>query len=99
MEDSPCLELGLAEHLTLDLSVDLAHILLDVKRNWGTTRSRTHEQLSSRVLVALQLLWSLSKLQVPQLLFLLAFGILLEVLHQVLDLFDLGVSIGVDNLS
>lgn len=37
MEDSPCLERGLSKHLSLDLPVDLTHILLNVKRDWGST--------------------------------------------------------------
>ena len=50
------------------------------------------------VLEALQLLRVLVELQVPQLLLLDAFGVRLEVLHQVLDLLNLGISVGVHDL-
>lgn len=98
MENAPSLQRGLAEHLALNLTVDLTHVLLDVKRDRSTTWTSSHEKLASLILVSPQLLWSFSELQVPELLLLLTLRVGLEVLHQVLDLFDLGIGVGMNNL-
>ena len=51
------------------------------------------------VLIAREFLRVLIELQVPQLLLLLALRVLLEVLHEVLDLLDLRFGIGMQDLS
>ena len=51
------------------------------------------------VLIAREFLRVLIELQVPQLLLLLALSVLLEVLHEVLDLLDLRFGIGMQDLS
>lgn len=99
MENTPSLQLCLAEHLSLNLPINLTHVLLNVKWDWCSTWSCSHQQLSSLILEALQLLRLLSELQMPELLLLNTFGIGLKVGHQVLDFFDLGVSICMHNLS
>ena len=99
MEYAPSLQLGLAEHLSLNLTVDFTHVLLNIKRDRSTTRTSSHEKLASLILVSPQLLWSFGEFQVPELLLLLTLHIGLEVLHQILDLFDFGVSICMNNLS
>lgn len=98
MEDGPVLQLSLSVHLALDLPVDLTRTLLYVKAHVSASIVCTHHEIASVVLEALQLLRVLIELQVPQLLLLLALFICLEVVHQVLDLFDLGLSIGMHNL-
>lgn len=98
MEDGPILELHLGEHLALDLAIDLTSTLLNVKARWCTTSIGTHEEISSVVLVALELLGVLVELEMPEGLLLNALLVGLEVVHQVLDLLDLSLSVGVHDL-
>ena len=99
MEDTPGLERRLREHLSLDFAVDLSCILLDVEGGWVATGAGSHEEVSSLVLVAREFRRILVELQVPQLLLLLALRVLLEVLHKVLDLLNLRIGVGVQDLS
>jgi len=98
VEDSPILQLHLSEHLALDLTIDLTSTLLDVKASRCTRSIGSHEKVTSLVLDTLQLLRILVEFQVPSSLLLLALLVVLEALHQVLDLLDLSFSVGVDNL-
>lgn len=98
MEDAPRLECGLGEHLALDLAFQVARVRLNVDRLRSPTRACAHLELARSVLEALQLLWILVELEMPQLLLLLALLVGLEVRHQVLDLLDLGIGVGVHDL-
>jgi len=98
VEDAPSLEGRLGEHLCLDLAVNLPGILLDVELVWCTAGGGSHNQVSSIVLVAGELSWSLLELKMPLLLLLLALFVGGEGLEEVLALFDFLLSVGVDNL-
>lgn len=98
MEDCPIFELNLSEHLALDLAIDLTSTLLNVKAGRSTGSIGTHQKVTSLVLYALQLLRIFVELEVPGSLLLLAFLVVLEVVHQILDLLDLGFSVGVNDL-
>ena len=99
MENSPGFECWLREHLSLDLAVDFSHVLLDVESVRTSTSCWAHKEFSCAILESIEFLWIFIELQVPLLLLLDAFLICLEVLHQVLDLLDFGLSIGVKNNS
>jgi hypothetical protein len=98
VEDGPVLELSLGEHLTLDLAVDFTCALLNVEGVRSSTGVGPHEEIAGVVLEALEFLRVLIKLQMPERLLLLALLVGLEVVHEVLDLLDLGFSIGMDDL-
>ena len=98
VEDGPVLELDLGEHLALNLTVDLTSALLDVETVRSTACVGTHQQVASGVLETLELLRILVELQMPECLLLLALLVGLEVMHEILDLLDLGLSVGVHNL-
>ena len=98
-EDAPCLKGGLGEHLALDFAVNITHVLLDVERVRTATSRRSHEEFSSRILESVEFRWVLVELQVPQLLFLHALRVGLEVGHEVFDLLDLGLGIRVQDHS
>jgi len=83
----------------LDLAINVTCILLDVEALGSTTRASAHEQLTSLVLEALELLRVLVELQVPELLLFDTLRVLLEVRHEVLNLIDLSRSVGMHNLS
>lgn len=72
VEDSPVLELHLSEHLALDLAIDLTCTLLNVEARRCTTSIGTHQEIAGIVLIALQLLWIVTELEVPEGLLLLA---------------------------
>jgi len=99
VEDAPGFELRLSEHLALDLSIDVAHVLLNVEAVGSARTARAHEKFASLVLEAFQLLRVFVELQAPELLLLDTLGILFEVLHQVFDFLDLCLGIGVHDLS
>ena len=99
MEDAPRLELRLREHLALDLTVQIARISLNVDRLGSAAGTSSHLEPAGRVLESLQLLRILVELEMPKLLLLLTLLVGLEVVHQVLDLPDLRVGVGVHDLS
>jgi len=98
VKDAPRLQLGLSEHLALDLAVDLSRVFLNVERDRCTTGAWTHHEIACFVFEPAQLLRILIELEVPKLLLLDTFRIGLEMGHQVLDLLDLGFRVGVHNL-
>lgn len=98
MEDGPILKLRLSKHLALDLSIDFTSALFYVKTVRSATGIRTHQETTSVVLKALEFLRVLIKLQVPKLLLLDALFVCLEMLHQVLNLLNLGICISVNDL-
>jgi len=95
MEDAPSCKGWLREHLALNLTIQVASVRLNVNRCRSTAGASSHLELARGVLEAVQRLWHIVDLHVPQLLLLDTFGIGLEVLHQVLDLLDLSVGIRV----
>jgi hypothetical protein len=99
MEDSPLGQSWLIEHLVLDLPVDLSGTSFDVKGVSLATSFRSHDHVSSLVLVAFEWSWVVLELEMPQLLFLKALGMSVEDLEKVLALSDFPVSISVNNLS
>jgi len=98
MENGPILKLRLSKHLALDLSIDFTSTLFNVKTVRSATGIRTHQETTGIVLKALEFLRILVELQVPKLLLLDALLVCLEMLHQVLNLLNLGISISVDDL-
>jgi hypothetical protein len=98
MEDGPILKLRLSKHLALDLSIDFTSTLFNVKTVRSAAGIRTHQETTSVVLKALEFLGVLIKLQVPKLLLLDALFVCLEMLHQVLNLLNLGICISVNDL-
>ena len=98
MEDGPVLELSLGVHLALDLTIDLTCALLDVELVGSATSIWPHEEVAGHVLEALEFLRVLVELQVPKCLLLLTLLVGLKVVHEVLDLLDLGFSVGVHDL-
>lgn len=98
MEDGPVLELNLGEHLALDLTIDLTSTLLDVETIGSTTCVWAHQQVASSVLKTLELLRILVELEMPKRLLLFTLLVSLEVMHEILDLLDLGFSICMHNL-
>lgn len=99
VEDAPGLEGRLGEHLALDLAVQITSVRLDVDRCRSAGCTCSHLELASSVLEATQRLWHIVDLHVPQLLLLDALDVCLEVCHQVLDLFDLGIGVRVHDHS
>jgi len=97
VEDAPGLESGLSEHFTLDLAVDVAHVLLNVESVGGSVSSRAHQEFSGVELISIESLRVLVELKVPELLLLHTLGIGLEVSHQVLDFLDFSFSVGMQN--
>ena len=95
IKDAPRLQLGLSEHFALDLAVYLSRVLFDIERDRRTAGAWTHEEISSFVLETFQLLRILVELEVPKLLLFNTFRIRFEMVHQILDLLDLGFSVGV----
>jgi len=81
----------------LDLAVDFSRVLFDVERDRCTTGSGAHKEITCIVLEALELLRVLVELQVPELLLLNTLGVVLEAVHQVFDLLDLGLGVRVHN--
>lgn len=47
VEDSPCLESRLSEHLSLNLAVNFTHALFDVKAVCASTSIWSHEEFTS----------------------------------------------------
>jgi len=64
-EDAPGFQSWLGEHLALDLSVDVAHVLLNVERVGVAACRRSHEEFSSIVLESFEFARVLVELQVP----------------------------------
>ena len=95
MEDAPRLHRGLRKHLALDLAFEITRVRLDIDRNRSATRASTHLELARSVLKPVQRVWRLVDLEMPQLLLLDTLRVSLEVCHQVLDLLDLSVRVGV----
>ena len=95
VEDAPGLEGRLREHLTLNLAIQVASVRFDVDRCRSATSAGSHLELASRVLESAKRLRHIVDFHVPQLLLLDTLGVGLEVLHQVLDLFDLGIGVRV----
>lgn len=95
VEDAPSSQGRLREHLALNLAIQVSSIRLDVDRCRSATSAGSHLELAGCVLEAAQRAWHIVDLHVPQLLLLDALGVCLEVIHQVLDLLDLGVGIRV----
>jgi hypothetical protein len=93
MENSPGFKSRLSKHFTLDLTVDVPHILLDVEGVWTSTSGGSHKEFSSGVLESIEFLRCLVELQVPELLLLDASLVSLEVMHQVFDLLNFGFGI------
>lgn len=98
MEDGPVLELHLGEHLALNLTVNLTGTLFDVEAGRSTTSISTHQEITSVVLETTKLLRILVEFEVPCSLLFFALLVGLEVVHQVLDLFNLCFSIGMHDL-
>lgn len=98
MENAPSLQGRLREHLTLNLAIQVASIRLNVDGLWSATRAGSHLELARSVLESSELLRSLVELEVPKLLLLDTLRVRLEVVHQVLDLLDLGIGVCVHDL-
>jgi len=98
VEDTPGLQGWLREHLCLDLTIEVTSALLDVELVRSTAARRTHNQISSVILVALHFSWSVLELEMPSLLLLLALLVGGECGEEMLALLDLLVGVGVDNL-
>lgn len=98
MEDTPCFECWLSKHFGLYLPVKLTSTLFYVEGVCGTTVGGTHNEISCVILETLDLGWSVFELEMPLLLLLFALLIGREGLKEILALFDLFVSICVDNL-
>lgn len=86
------------EHLSLNLAIQVASIRLNVNGLRSATRACSHLELARSVLESTELLRSLVELEVPKLLLLDTLRVGLEVVHQVLDLLDLGIGVGVHDL-
>jgi len=97
VEDTPRLKSGLSEHFTLDLAIDIAHVLLNVESVGRTVGSGSHEEFSSVELISIESLGVLVELKVPELLLLHTLSIGLEVSHQVFDFLDFSFSVGMQN--
>jgi len=95
MEDSPGFESRLSEHLSLDLAINVPHVLLDVECVRSSTSGGAHKEFTGCILESREFLGCLIELQVPELLLLNAFLIRLEVVHKVFDLLHLGLGIRV----
>lgn len=99
MEDSPGFKSRLREHLTLDFAVDVSHVLLNVEGVWTATSCGTHKEFTGCVLESIEFLRVLVELQVPELLLLNTSLVGLEVVHEVFNLLNLGLGVGVENHS
>jgi hypothetical protein len=99
VENSPGLESRLREHLSLDLAINVSHVLLDVEGVRTSTSCWTHKAVTGSILESREFRWVLIELQVPELLLLDTFCICLEVVHKVFDLLNFGLSIGVKDNS
>ena len=97
MEDAPGLESWLSEHFSLDLAVNVSHTLLDVERVWSSTGRCAHDKVSSFILETLYLSGLVLELEMPLLLFFLAFLVLCESGEEVLALLHLLVRVGMDD--
>ena len=99
MENTPGLEGRLSEHFSLDLAIDVSHVLLDVEGVRTSTSCGTHKEFTGSILESREFRWVLVELQVPELLLLDAFCICLEVVHKILDLLNFSLSVSVKNNS
>jgi len=97
VEDSPGLESRLSKHLTLDFTVDVPHVLLNIESVRTSTCCRAHKEFTGSILESRELRRVLIELQVPELLLLNTFLVCLEVVHKVFDLLNFSLSIGVKN--
>lgn len=98
VEDAPAVQSGLAEHLGLDLAVQLTGALLDIESVWSSACGGPHHEITSVVLVAGNLSWSVTELKVPGLLLLLALLVLGKRGEEILALRGLLLGVGVDDL-
>ena len=94
MENSPSFHGWLREHLALNFSFEVTSVGLDVNRLRSAAGACTHQELARSILEPTELMWILVDLHMPELLLLDALFVCLEVVHQVLDLLDFGISIG-----
>jgi len=99
MEDTPGLEGWLRKHFSLDLAINVTHILLDVEGVRIAASCGAHEEFSCIVLESVESARVLVELQVPQLLLFLALCVVLKVGHQVFNFLDLCFGISVQNHS
>lgn len=99
VEDSPSLHSWLGKHLGLDLSIKLTSAPLNVERVWSSAACSTHDQVSSVILDAFELGWSIHEFQVPLLLLLLALLVGCESGEEVLAFLHFFVGVGVHDLS
>lgn len=97
MEYSPCFHGWLREHLALDFSFEVTRVGLDVNLLRSAARACTHLELAGSILETTELMWILVDFHMPELLLLDALFVCLEVVHQVFDLLDFGISIGMHN--
>jgi len=98
VEDAPSPEGRLREHLALNLAFQVASVCLDADVLRSATRACTHLEISGVVLETVEGLRSLIELEMPKRLLFDTLRVGLEVGHQILDLLDLGVGVGVENL-
>jgi len=98
MEDTPLVHSRLREHLGLCLPVELSGSLVNVDFVGSTRTGRTHDKVTSFIVVASELCRDPLETDVPSLGLLFALLVLAERSEEILALLDLLLSIGMNDL-